>query len=144
MKARRFSLNRRTTCMRRRAAAVVELAVVTPLLLTMLFGIMEFGRVFMASETLNTAAREACRVGILQGSTTADVQQRFMESVAPLGKAVTVDMLTVQEVVPEGQTYTVVNVTVTVPYENVSLFGDMLGLKRTTLSATCSMRKEGT
>lgn len=144
MKTRRILLNRRKTGTRRRGAAVVELAVVTPLLLTMLFGIMEFGRVFMVSETLNTAAREACRVGILQGSTTSDVEQRFMQAVAPLGSAVTSDMLTVEEVVPDGQSYTVVNVTVNVPYQNVSLFGDLLGLKTTTLSATCSMRKEGT
>lgn len=144
MKARRLLWTRRAVSTRRRGAAVVELAVVTPLLLTMLFGIMEFGRVFMVSETLNTAAREACRVGILQGSDTSDVQDRFMAAVAPLGSAVSVDMLTVQEVVPDGADYTVVNVTVNVPYENVSLFGDLLGLDTTTLSATCSMRKEGT
>ncbi len=123
---------------------MVELAVVTPLLLTMLFGIMEFGRVFMVSETLNTATREACRVGVLQGSETSDIQTRFINAAAALGSAVSTDMLTISEGVPEGESYTVVTVSVSVPYENVSLFGDFLGLDTTTLDAVCSMRKEGT
>ena len=123
---------------------MVELAVVTPLLLTMLFGIMEFGRVFMVSETLNTATREACRIGIVQGSTSNDIQARFDQSTAALGDAVSFSNVTVAEDVPEGADYTVVTVTVQIPYNNVSLFGNYLGLDTTTLGASCSMRKEGT
>ena len=35
---------------KRRGAAVVEMAVVTPLLLTLLFGVIEFGWVFMVKD----------------------------------------------------------------------------------------------
>jgi Flp pilus assembly protein TadG len=49
---------------RRRAAAVAELAVLTPLLVTIVLGTMEMGRAMMAKTILNDAARKACRVGI--------------------------------------------------------------------------------
>ena len=49
-----------------RGAAVVEFAVVLPLLLTILFGIIEYGWVFMVRQTLQTAAREGARVAVLQ------------------------------------------------------------------------------
>lgn len=129
---------------RRRGAAVVEMAVVTPFLLLLIFGIVEFGYVFFARETLNTAVREACRVGILHGSTQSDIENRFMEAISAAGVSATPDMLTITESTPDGADYTVLTVTVSVPYENVSLVGPFLGLKATTLTTGTSMRKEGT
>ena len=49
----------------RRAAAAVEMAVVTPLLLAVLFGIIEFGWLFTVQHTLVNAAREGARTGVL-------------------------------------------------------------------------------
>ena len=46
---------RRRNANRSRAAAIVEFAVVLPLLLTILFGIIEYGWVFMVRQTLQTA-----------------------------------------------------------------------------------------
>lgn len=48
---------------RRRGVAVVELAVVLPLLLLVLIGIWELGRIINVQITLNDAAREAARLG---------------------------------------------------------------------------------
>lgn len=45
-----------------RGAAAVELALVVPLLLLLLLGIMEFGRAYNAQITLTQAAREGVRV----------------------------------------------------------------------------------
>jgi len=42
-------------------AAAVEMALVTPLLLLMLFGLIDFGRMFNAQITLTEAAREGAR-----------------------------------------------------------------------------------
>ena len=53
---------------RRRAGAIVEFAVILPLLLTILFGIIEFGYVFMVRQSLQHAAREGCRLASLQTS----------------------------------------------------------------------------
>lgn len=48
--------------------ALVELAIVLPLLLLLLLGIVEFGRVGHAYLTLNHAAREGARAGVIEAS----------------------------------------------------------------------------
>ncbi len=48
---------------RQAGQAIVEFALAVPLLLTLAFGIMEFGRLFFAYSSVVTAAREAARVG---------------------------------------------------------------------------------
>ena len=126
----------------RRGAAVVEMAVVAPLLLLILFGVIEFGWTFMVHETLTNAAREACRVGVLQGSTEADIEARFTEAMAATGITVTPDMLTIEPATEENP---VLTVRVSVPYSEVTLTGltSFLGINRSTLGSVCSMRKEG-
>ena len=124
----------------RRGAAVVEMAVVTPLLLTLLFGVIEFGWVFMVKETLTNATREACRIGVLQGSTDDDIRDRFTEAVSPTGITVTEDILTIEQATHENP---IVVVRVSVPYSQVSLVGSFLGIDPGTIGASCSMRKEG-
>lgn len=49
-----------------RGAAAVEFALVVPLLLLLLLGIIEFGRVFNAQLQLSAAARESVRVMAIQ------------------------------------------------------------------------------
>jgi Flp pilus assembly protein TadG len=56
---------------RRRGDAIVEFALVLPILLLILFGIMEVGRVLDAWIVVQNAAREGARVGTLADSTTA-------------------------------------------------------------------------
>lgn len=125
---------------RRRGAAVVEMAVVTPLLLMLLCGTMHFGYMFMVQNTITNAAREACRVGVLQGSTSTDVSTRFEEAVTGMGLTSGDYTLTYT---PATTTNTVVTVKVQVPYAKVGIFGSFLGLSRSYIGATCSMRKEG-
>ena len=61
-------------CRRHRAgAAVVEFAVVAPVFLLLLLGIIEYGRMVMVQQILTNAAREGARVGILDNRTEADV-----------------------------------------------------------------------
>ena len=125
---------------RARGAAVVEFAVVLPLLLTILFGIIEYGWVFMVRQTLQTAAREGCRQSVLQTSTEpyANVLSRVAEVMAPTG-------LSSYEVTMTHATGAspIETVSVTVPYKDVSLMGGFFGTKAYDLGGTCSMRKEG-
>ncbi|MHC5110047.1 MAG: TadE family protein, partial [Planctomycetota bacterium] len=67
MKSRLFMFGRRRSS-RARAGAIVEFAVVLPLLLTILFGIIEYGWIFSVRQTLQHAAREGCRLSVLQTS----------------------------------------------------------------------------
>ncbi len=55
-------------CLRRRtAAAAAELALISPLLLTLLFGIIEFGWMFMARQMVHHATAEVTRSATLPG-----------------------------------------------------------------------------
>ncbi|WP_409333112.1 TadE/TadG family type IV pilus assembly protein [Trujillonella humicola] len=54
-----------------RGASVVEFALILPILLFLLLGIVEFGRGFQVSGTLSAAAREGVRVMALQNDPAA-------------------------------------------------------------------------
>ncbi len=54
-----------------RGVAAVEFAILATLLLMIVFGIIEYGRVFNQLEVLNSAAREGARVGAVRGDSTA-------------------------------------------------------------------------
>jgi Flp pilus assembly protein TadG len=70
---------RRPLCARRhdgdRGAAAVEFALVLPILLLLVFGIIDFGRALNAQLTLTQAAREGVRLAAL-GYSAAEVQAR--------------------------------------------------------------------
>ena len=59
-----------------RGAELIEMMVVTPLLLLLLFGIIDFGFMFQRYVVLTNAAMEGARVGVLPGYTFADAQTR--------------------------------------------------------------------
>ena len=125
---------------RARGAAVVEFAVVLPLLLTILFGIIEYGWVFMVRQTLQTAAREGCRLAVLQTTTTpySNVTDRVAQVMAPTGLTTYSVTMTHATVANPIET-----VEVTIPYDDVSLMGGFFGTHSYDLGGTCSMRKEG-
>ena len=73
----RAATDRRAAADRQSGAAAVELALVLPILLVLVFGIVDFGRAYNAQISLTQAAREGARVRALGGdaaATTARVQ----------------------------------------------------------------------
>ncbi len=50
-----------------RGAVAAEFALLLPVLLTILFGIIEFGMIMYSREVVTNAAREGARAGITQG-----------------------------------------------------------------------------
>jgi len=123
---------------RGRASAVVEMAVVTPLLLTLLFGIIEYGWTLSVRQSMVSAAREGARVASLPGSSDTDIRSRVQEYLAPMG--LTAQVTLQRAVLPDNPTE---KVTVTIPYSQVSLLGGYFGSTNFNLASTCSMRKEG-
>ncbi len=63
-----------------RGATLAEFALVLPVLLMILFGIIEFGLAFGRSQAIEAAAREAGRLASLSSSSTADVSNRVTET----------------------------------------------------------------
>jgi Flp pilus assembly protein TadG len=60
---------RRRTAKRRRGTAVVEFALVAPLFILLVFGILEYGRMVMVQQILTNATREGARAAVLDGAT---------------------------------------------------------------------------
>jgi Flp pilus assembly protein TadG len=131
----RRSFSRRN---KRKAAVVVETAVVLPLLLTILFGIIEFGWTFMIYQSIVNAAREGCRVAVLEGSTDSEINSRVKQYMDMVG----IDTYSVS-LTHASSTDPTETIAVKVPYSSVSLLGGYFGPTSFDLTGKASMRKEG-
>ena len=136
-----------------RGAVLVEAAIALPLLLLVVMGIIDFGRLFQRYEVVTNAAREGARVAVLPGYAAADAQDRVKQYLAAggLDKAlVTFAPAQKTEAVPlsGGACVTVTTVSVSYPHTYsfvggiVKFFGGT-GFGTTQLKATASMRSEG-
>jgi len=124
-----------------RATAVVEMAVVLPLLLTILFGIIEFGWLFMVTHTLTSAAREGCRTAVLSGATDAYITAKVDAFMQPSGFKPGDYQLVITHSNSADPTEIVI---VKVPYSKVSLVGGFFGFADFDIQGYAAMRKEGT
>ena len=75
----------RTNRQNRRGVAAVEMAFVSPILVLMVLGIIEFGRMSMVQQTITTASREGAREAVVDGSTQSDVTAIVNSYLAPAG-----------------------------------------------------------
>lgn len=76
-------MNLRKKLKESRGQAIVELAILLPVLLLILLGILEFGRVFSSYMIITHASREGARVGAVGGS-DLDVQNTVSNNTATL------------------------------------------------------------
>ena len=125
----------------RRGAAVTEFAIVAPVFFMMVIGFIEFGRALMVQQVLINASRVGARMATTTGATTAAVQdavEDYTTGVAVPGVSVAVSPN------PSSATAgTVITVTASVPFENVSWMSAPWFLGGKTLTANSQMRKEG-
>ena len=78
-----------------RGASAVEFALVMPLFIMMVFGIIAFGVVFAQKLALSNGAREAARFSVVEGRTCAQVieaAQDASNTIGMTGTAVTVSV----------------------------------------------------
>ncbi len=126
----------------RSGSTVVELAFVLPILLIVLFGIVDFGRIFWHSNLLHTAAREGARVMAVTGkSGTTDVYQRINDVLSTAG--IVLDSGDI-ELTWSTTPSTLATVEVVVNYDFEFFAGPILGIIPGTipLSARCVMKDE--
>jgi len=125
------TLTRRARWHSERGAELIEMVVVLPLLLLVLFGIIDFGFMFQRYVVLTNSAMEGARVGILPGYQLSDAENRARTYAATGGVPGTVTAVallgTINE--PGGGTWPSVQVDVSHFYNYeyigpiVSLFG---------------------
>ncbi len=118
-------------------ASALEFAIVTPILLLLLFGMLEFGLMFQGQLAVTHAAREGARIAAVAGGANWDpaiVEQRAF----PLTAA---DGLSVSLTNPDADS---VRVTVSYPWSwRIAPLGALVGLASPpTLSSSATMRQE--
>jgi Flp pilus assembly protein TadG len=121
--------------------AAVEFALVAPVFLVLIFGMIEFGRAIMVQQTITNASREGARVAVLDGTTTTLVTTTINNYLSNCQIAgATVSML---PTTPSTAAYgDPVTVTVSVRFEDVSWLPSPWFLAGKTLSAQTVMRRE--
>ncbi len=69
----------------RKGGAVLDAALVFPILLSLTFGAIEFGHFFFVKHTLQGAAREGARAGITPSGTNSDVTTAILNHMTAAG-----------------------------------------------------------
>ena len=124
-----------------RGLALVEMALILPLLFILVFGVIEYGWLFFKYQQVANASRVACRYAITQPATTAETLTMCdtLMTNAKLQSSGYTKTCTNTDFVAPG---TFITVTITVPYANIKLTGFPLPLP-TNLVGTTTMAKEG-
>jgi len=130
---------------RRRGQAAVEFALVLPLLLVMLVGIIEFGRAWNEHQVITDAAREAARkAAIFDESITADSITNTAEA-ALAAAGIDPSTATITLTNWDGPGNTPVTVAIDLPYQ-FTFFGPLVawstGQSNIVLKTSFSMRNE--
>ena len=124
-------------------ASAVEFALLLPVLMMILFGIIEFGLALYRQAILTNASREGARLGIVQSVppiTTAQIDAVIDNYLTPAG--ITPGNVA-RTIVAGGVTGTPVQVTLTLPYTFTVLPGLVTGLAPViNLTARTEMRHE--
>jgi len=139
---------RRTSVGSERGAELIEFAIVLPVLLLIVMGIVDFGFMFQRYVVLTNAAMEGARVAVLPGYGDADITSRVRAYATDGGVPGTVTVTPGNVTVPGpgGTTWPARQVTVTYDYgfnylgPIASLFGG--GSRTVTLTARSTMRNQ--
>jgi Flp pilus assembly protein TadG len=132
---------------KRLGGAVLEFAIVAPIMWLMMLAIFEFGRAFMVMGLLTEGARVGCRQAIIEGTTSAQIQQTVTNYLMGVGingdtVGVIVNDAPVNTVEAANQpAYSEMTVQVTVPVTSISWVPNLLFTKGT-LKGQFTMRRE--
>jgi len=137
---------------RRSGLATLELALTLSILFSICYGTIEFGYYFFVKNTMQGAAREGCRAGIVAGAANTDVNnaainQLVVAGLLPTGSTTSGNytIVTSPSTVSSTSVGTTLTVTITATWGVVGANFRPMGLigASKVLSAACSMRKEG-
>ena len=105
-----------------RGAAAVEFALVMPVFLTLLLGMLECARLGMAVQVVTSAAREGCRVAALPGNTATTAQTRVNTVLSQAGfPSATITLNPSDPTTATGGT--AISLSLSIPFSKVSWLG---------------------
>lgn len=120
--------------------AMVEMALILPILLMLCVGIMEFGRIMGSSMVINNLARDGARYGVV-GHTNTEIRNKISSEHAWLDETQMRVTITPADGSRIAGNTLVVDVDYTVPLMT-TFFANIVNLDTVSLSASCSMRIE--
>lgn len=129
-------------------AAVVEFAIVAPILIALVFGGIEFGRAMMVSNILTNTARDAVRRGSVPTGSNSDINSAVTNSLTAAGISTTnvTTVVQVNNATKDASTAVVgdtVTVSVTLPFKDVTWLPFKMFMGTTAnLRGLASMRRE--
>lgn len=131
----------------RKGATAVEFAVIAPILMLFIFGIIEFGRGMMVLQLLNSAAREGARDAALSGTSTSDITSTVhtrleAEGISPEQITVRTFLNGTEGEIAGATTGDTVRVEVSLDYNNVSYLPSSWFLDGAILEGKLAMRRE--
>lgn len=126
---------------RERGIALVEMALILPILVLLTFGVIEYGWMFMKAHQVTSAAREGARAGARALSTNAEVAMAVTRVMSDSG--ITGYTYSVSPAADGVETGARLTVTVSVPYTNVELLGISIFPTPASLTSATTMAKEG-
>ena len=95
----------------RRGMATVELAIVAPVFLLFVFGMIEFSRMVMIKQAMTNAAREGCRIAVMANTRNSDDVDEaihdYLEPVVPNIDAVRIAAPEITSSIASGRELTV-------------------------------------
>lgn len=121
----------------------MEFAVIAPVFLLFVFGMIEYGRMVMVQQVLTNASREGARQAVLDGATVTGVTATvndYLTSASITGATTTVS----PNPPTSAQFGDPVTVTVSVPFTSVSWLPSPMYLGGKTMTATTVMGREST
>jgi Flp pilus assembly protein TadG len=133
---------------KRRGASAVEMAMVLPIFLLVIFGMVEFGRAFMAEHLIANGARMGARRSVVEGSTNAECEQIVKDFCAD-SLGISSDKVTVSIEDDEktavdlasATTGDMCTISVSVAFDQISFLpGSFLGGAQ--ISGSCTMERE--
>lgn len=126
-----------------RGVAIVELAIVMPVLILMTLGLIEYGWMFLKAQQITNAARQGARIGATVDAGAAEVGAAVSNAMNTAGLSASGYQVTVTPAdvagLELGETFTV---NVTVIYADIGLDMPLVPTPMT-LQSTVSMVKEG-
>ncbi len=133
----------------RRGAAVIEFALVAPLFLLLLAGIIEFGQVFRIEHMLSNASRRGARSAIVDGATSSQVKQMIrthcMQILRVDESDITVEIAvngTVGADLSQAVEQDEISISVSIPYSEAGVGFYANTFSNATLSSTCILEHE--